>query len=122
MLSESPEDVKEFSYIETGAELLTLLYRTEGIQALMSTLMIERKYKAVVRVYERVISLIELDQPEFGGIHSNPMNKFQILLMTGKSLRKIGDGEMSIEVLNICNDWSVTHSGKKTDDGIECLF
>ena len=88
----------------------------------MRTLLKERKYKAIVRVYDKVIDIIDLDQPEFGGIHSNPMNKFQILLMAGKSLRKIGDGDRGIEVLTLCNDWCMTHFGKKTDSGIECLF
>lgn len=84
--------------------------------------MTERKFKAVVKIYERVINLIEDDLPEFGGIHANPMNKYRILLMTGKSLRKIGQAQRGIEVLNQCNEWSMTHFGKKSEHGIECLL
>lgn len=45
------------------------------MQSLLRTFMQERKFKAVARVYERVVSLIDNDQPEFDGRHSNPGNK-----------------------------------------------
>ncbi|TNV86290.1 hypothetical protein FGO68_gene727 [Halteria grandinella] len=122
MLSEAADEEQDFNYCQIARELIISLYQTEGIQELMKALMRERKFKAVVKIYERVIDSIENDQAEFGGIHANPMNKYRILLMVGKSLRQIGQAQRGIEVLNQCNEWSMIHYGKKSEYGIECLL